>query len=605
MKRTPFFYLGIVWLASVFVSSQVIASSQFHHGIALYGDLKYSADFTHTDYVNPDAPTGGTLRLAESGTFDSLNPYILKGVKAPGPGLMFETLMAPSLDEPSSYYGLIAEKIHVAEDIAYADFQLNTKARWHDDSPVTVEDVIFSLKMLREKASPMYRVVYAALTEAEKIGEHSVRVHFDQTGNRELPIIAASMPVLQKKYFDTHPFEEGTLDSALPGSGPYRVEKLEPGRTITYKQVENYWGKNIPIRRGMYNYAQVRFDMYRDENISLEALKAGQYDFRREYIARNWATSYESPAIRSGELVKAEIPDNNPQGMQGFFFNTRLPKFADRRVREAIALTLDFEWVNKTLFYGAYKRNTSFFKNTAFEATAIPEGGELAMLEPYRDALPESLFTDIFRVPTTDGSGQNRENLRKADALLNAAGWVIKDGKRINSATGEYLTVEFLMRQPSMARVAGPMRRGLERLGVDSNIRYVDDAQYQKRLDEFDFELTSLWININLFYPGNEQIQFWHSEQAGVSGSNNIAGAKHPAVDAALEALIAAKHIEELRIAGRALDRVLLWEHYVIPHWHSGTYRIAYWNKFGMPKTQPKYDMGLFTWWVKGDETIK
>lgn len=566
------------------------------YGLAYFGDLKYGPSFDHFDYVNPDAAKGGEVKLAESGTFDSVHPFILKGVKAPGLNQTFDTLMVQSLDEPQSMYGLIAQSVHVASDNSYADFVLRPQARWHDGTPITADDVVFSFTTLKEKGDPTYKIIYAAVASCEKIGEDKVRFTFSDPENRQLPFLVGALPIISKTYFTAHAFNEATLTPIL-GSGPYRIESVEPGRSITYKRVDDYWAKDLPVNKGQYNFDRIRYDMYRDENIALEALKAGEFDFHREYIARNWATAYNTPAIRSGKLIKREIPDHTPQGMQCFIFNTRRAKFADRRVREAIARTLDFEWLNKAIFYDAYARNRSFFENTDFEAVGKPEGRELELLTPFAAQLPPELFEGPFENPGKDARN-TRQSLLEAQRLLEEAGWVIRDGRRINAA-GRPLTVEFLLRQPTMERVIGPMRQNLERLGIGSSIRMVDDSQYQKRTDESDFDVISIWINRGLFFPGNEQIALWHSSQADVKGGNNLGGVKNAVVDSLLDSLSKATTKEELEAAGRALDRVLSFEYYVIPHWHSKSFRVAYWDKFGMPATPPKYDLGFQTWWIR------
>lgn len=571
----------------------------FRHALTLYGEPKYKAGFAHFDYVNPKAPVGGEVKLAETGTFDSLNPFIIKGVKAPGIQSIFETLMTPSLDEPQSFYPLIAQSVAVDSQNRFVEFILNPRAKWHDGTPVTADDVVFSLETLRNKGDPTYKILFADISKAEKIGTDHVRFSFTAPDNRELPtIIAANLPILSKAYYATHDFERTTLETPLT-SGAYKVEAVDPGRAIAYRRVAGYWGANLPVNIGQNNFETIRYDMYRDENVALEAFKAGACDFRQEYIARNWATAYDNPALREGRIIKTALVDGRPQGMQGFAFNQRRSKLKDRRVREAIGLSMDFEWLNKSIFYGAYKRNTSYFLNTDFAATGTPQGEELALLQPYAGSLPAALFTQPFAVPATDGSGNVRANLLRAQGLLEEAGYIIKDGVRVDGKTGEPLEVEFMIRQATMERVAMPMRKNMERLGIKASIRMVDDSQYQKRIDEGDFDIISVWLNRGVFFPGNEQMALWHSSQADVKGSANTAGLKNKTVDALLAKLVAAKSLEELTPPARALDRVLLWEHVVIPHWYSGTFRIAYWNKFGHPETQPPYNNGFQAWWVK------
>lgn len=591
------------WFRAALLSSAIChlsaaALAAPSHCLTLYGECKYKANFDHFEYVNPNAPKRGDVKLAETGTYDSLNPFILKGVKAPAISGQFETLMTGSLDEPQSMYGLLAESVDVSADFKTSRFRLRSIAKWWDGTPVTADDVVWSFTTLIEKGDPTYRVLFAPIEKVEKTGEREVLFTFKEAGNRELPLIAAGLPVLPQHYYKEHDFDKTTLTPPL-GSGPYKVESVDAGRAITYVLVDNYWGRDLPVNRGQNNFKRIRYDMYRDENVTLEAFKAGAYDFRQEYIARNWATGYDVPALKEGRFVKREIKHEIPQGMQGFILNMRKSGLADRRVREAIGLTLDFEWMNRTMFYSAYTRNTSFFLNTPFAATGLPQGDELKLLEPFRPQLPPELFTHSFVNPRTDGSGNTRSNLIKAQKLLEEAGWVIKDGKRVNAQTGEQLTLEFMLRQPTMERVAAPMRKNLAKLGIDSYIRRVDDAQYQKRTDNFDFDIVSIWVNRGVFFPGNEQSALWGSSQADVKGSNNLAGVKNPAVDAALARLTAAKDLPSLTAAGRALDRVLLWEHVLIPHWHSQGFRIAYWDKFGIPAVTPKYNMGFQTWWMK------
>ncbi len=588
-----------IWIASSLTLLAMTASAapQPEHCLALYGECKYKPGFTHFDYVNPDAPRGGTVRLADTGTFDSLNPLILNGVKAPGVATLFESLMVGSFDEPLSMYGLLAESVAIAEDKSWAEFALRKEAKWADGTPVTPDDVVFSFDTIKGKGDPSLRMLYTPVATCEKTGERTVKFTFTDKENRELPTLAAQLPIISKAYYTKNDFEKTSLAPPLT-SGPYVIDSVEPGRSITYKRNKEYWGEKLPVNRGQNNFDIMRYDMYRDENVTLEALKAGEYDFRQEYIARNWATAYDAPAVKDGRIIKRAIPDGRPQGMQSFIFNSHQPKFSDRRVREAIELTMDYEWLNKTIFYGAYTRNSSFFENTDFAATGIPEGKELELLEPFRDILPPALFTTPFSNPVTDGSGNNRANLLKAQKLLEEAGWAVKDGKRVN-AKGEQLTVEFMLRQPTMERVAGPMRKNMERLGIASTIRSVDDSQYQKRIDQGDYDIISIWVNRGVFFPGNEQNALWHSSQADIKGSNNVGGVKNKAVDAILAQLLAAKDLESLKVAGRALDRVLLWEHYVVPHWHSGSFRVAYWDKFGIPEVTPKYSIGFSGWWMK------
>lgn len=594
--------LAAIFLAFCAVTPGVWAANESagkpSHGLTLWGTLKYPENFKHFEYVNPKAPKGGQVKLAAPGTFDSLNPFIVKGNKAPESATVFESLMVGSLDEPQSVYGLIAKSALLAPDRSSVQFEMRPEARFHDGSPITADDVVFSFETLKAKADPSYRITYDAIASAEKLGTHTVRFTFRDKTKRELPLIAATMPIISKAYYSKQDFEQTTLEPPL-GSGPYRIASVEQGRSIIYERVKDYWGAGLAVTAGQYNFDSIRIDMYRDEIVMLEALKAGEYDLRQENVARLWATGYEGAAIKEGRLRKELIDNDVPQGMQGFVFNLRRTKFADRRVREAIGLTMDFEWMNKTLFYGAYARNRSYFAHTQFEAKGVPDGAEKELLEPFKDQLPPALFTEPFAVPATDGSGNNRDNLKKADALLTEAGWVVKDGMRVNKKTGEKLTLEFLLHSPVFERVCAPMRKHLKQLGIEASIRQVDEAQYVKRTETYDFDLITNWINRSIFYPGNEQSIYWHSSQADQQGSNNYAGLKSSVVDALLAKIASANTLEELIPAGRALDRVLLWEHYMIPHWNLAAYRVAYYDKFEKPAIAPRYSLGLQTWWHK------
>jgi len=584
----------------------VAVPAQAAHGIALFGQLKYPPGFRHFEYVNPNAPKGGTLKLSYSAPFDSVNPYILKGVGAPGvPQYLFQSLMTPSYDEPQSYYGLIAQSVYLAPDRSYAEFTLNPRATWHDGKPITVDDVIWSFNTLKEKGHPVYRVTYAPIASAEKVGPRTVRFTFDDVEHRELPIIAASMPVLPKHYYEKVAFDKSSLEPPV-GSGPYRISAIDAGRSITFSRVKDWWAAKLPTERGMHNFDTIRIDVYRDDVVALEGIKSGQFDYYEEYIARNWATAYDQvPAVKRGDIIKTKINHKIPRGMQAFMFNARRSKFTDARVREAIGLTLDFQWMNKTLFYNAYERNYSYFQNNdPFMATGLPQGPELALLEPYRDQLPASLFAQPFANPTTAGDGYARANLIRAQQLLNEAGWVMKDGKRTNAETGEVLTVEFLMTQRTFERVVGIMRENLRKLGIDSTFRYVDASQYQRRVDKRNFDIVSIWWNQGLNFPGSEQFTFWHSSEADKEGSQNIGGVKNPVVDDLVQRINRAQTMEQLAPAAKALDRVLLWNHYVIPHWYMSAWRVVYWNKFGRPKITPAYNIALDSWWYEPQKSM-
>lgn len=566
------------------------------YGIALHGTLKYPPHFTHFDYVNPDAPKGGELRLGSLGTYDSVNPFILKGVPADGANMVFETLMTHSLDEPLSQYGWIAQSVTVAPDRSWVSYTLRPEAKFHDGSPITAEDVIFSYEILRDKGYPSYRSYYKDVEKVEKLGPHEVKFTFKDTKNVELPIIMGELPIFSKKDWQGKDFSATTLDPIL-GSGPYEIDHVEQGRSITYKRVKDWWAKDLPVNLGRFNYDTIRFDYYRDPAVELEGLLSGQYDIRWENSAKNWATAYDTPAVKEGLIQRIMQKNELPQGMQGFVFNTRRDFFKDRRVREAIGYALDFEWSVKTVAYNAYQRMHSYFENSELAAKGLPTGRELALLEPYRGQVPDEVFTKEFMTPVTDGSGDNRENLHKAAELLHEAGWNLKDGKLVD-AQGQPLKFEILDSSNMFERWVGPFALNLKRLGIDASYRIVDPAQYQNRLNDFNFDMTTTTFPASLS-PGNEERSFWSSQSAAIKGSNNIAGVHDPVVDNLLDKLVHAESREDLVATTRALDRVLLWQYYVVPHWYIDSFRLAYWDIFGRPSITPPYGMDYMdAWWI-------
>ena len=566
------------------------------HGVAMHGDLKYGPDFRHFDYVNPDAPKGGEVRQSAIGSFDTLNPFILKGVSASGIGRIFESLMTGSEDEAFSQYGLIAETVEMPDDRSWVAFTLRPEARWHDGTPITVEDVIFSLDALKNHGHPFYRAYYGDVVSAEKVGERKVKFSFADGVNRELPLIIGELSIISKAYYTTNDFEKTSLEPPL-GSGPYRIESVDPGRSITYARVEDYWGADLPVRRGQDNFDTIRIDYYRDPTVAMEAFKAHEYDFRLENASKVWATAYVGDAFDDGRIVKEEISHSMPTGMQGFFFNTRRDKFTDPRLRRALGYAFDFEWTNKNLFNGAYTRTASYFSNSELASSGRPDDAELALLEPFRDQIPAAVFSQVYEPPKTDGTGNARRNLRKALKLLGEADWAIADGKLVSPTDGQPLEIEFLIVSPLFERIIAPFIKNLEKLGVTSRIRLVDSAQYQKRLDDFDFDVIVGGVGQSLS-PGNEQNNYWTTVAAETPGSRNFAGIKDPAVDSLVATLIAAPNRDALITASRALDRVLLSGYYVVPHWHIRSFRVAYWNKFARPAITPKYSLGFDGWWV-------
>jgi microcin C transport system substrate-binding protein len=601
MRRLP----GVVFGLSLSLAAAIAAAASGNYGLSLFGELKYGPDFKHFDYANPDAPKGGTMKFAAIGTYDTLNPYIVKGVAAAGIGRTFDTLMLGSEDEPSSEYGLIAESAELAEDRLSVLYTLRKEARFHDGSPITPEDVVWTFDTLREKGNPIYRSYYGDVTKVEPEGERGVRFRFKSADNRELPQILGQMPVQSKKYWADRDFTKTTLDAPL-GSGPYKVDSLDPGRSITYRRIADYWGANIPVRKGTNNVDVIRYDYYRDTTIALEALKAGQYDVRLENSSKAWATSYDSPALRQGLLKKEEIKNELPSGMQGFGYNLRRPLFQDPRVRQALAYAFDFEWSNKNLFYGAYTRTRSYFDNSELAATGVPKGEELQILEPFRGKVPDEVFTKEYNPPHYDGSGNIRDGLREAIKLLKEAGWTFKNEKLVNDKTGQPFEFEILLVQPEFERIVLPFAKNLERMGITARVRTVDSSQYQKRMDTFDYDMAVVSFGQSLS-PGNEQRDYWGSAAADEEGSRNTLGVKNPVIDQLIEQLIKAPTRESLVAHTHALDRVLQWGFYVIPNFHTSVFRVAYWDKFRRPQVSPKYGIGLETWWVdpKAEQTIE
>jgi microcin C transport system substrate-binding protein len=574
------------------------------HALAMHGEPLYGPDFEHFAYVNPDAPKGGRLTLDAIGTYDTFNPYTLKGVPAAGIALIYQSLMTSSSDEAFTEYGVVVETITVPDDRSWVEFALRPEARWHDGEPITADDVVFTFDMLKTKGHPFYRAYYGSVAEAVALDTHRVRFEFSEGENRELPLIIGQMPVLPQHYWEDRDFEAPTLEPPL-GSGPYRIKTFDSGRAVTYERVEDWWAADLPVHVGHYNWGEVRYEYYRDPTVTLEAFKAGQFDFQQVSSAKEWATAYDIPQVRDGRIVKESIPNENPTGMQAYFFNTRRDMFTDPLVREAIGLAFDFEWTNKTLFYDQYTRTESYFSNTELASSGLPDGEELEILERYRGRIPDQVFTMPYDVPETDGSGNNRENLRKASALLNEAGWVIENGVRVHGETGKELTFEILLNNPLFERISLPFVQNLEKLGITPRLRTVDTAQYQNRVDAFDFDMIVSGIGQSLS-PGNEQRDFWSSASADIPGSRNVIGIKDPVIDELIELVIAAPTRESLIARTRALDRVLLWGQYVIPHWHIQSDRVVYWNKFGHPATPPKYGLGMIsTWWIDpGKEAV-
>ncbi|WP_252272966.1 extracellular solute-binding protein [Pseudomonas subflava] len=570
------------------------AQAEPRHAITLYDEApKYPANFQHFDYVNPEAPKGGLLRQRGIGGFDSFNPFIPKGNPA-GIGAIYDTLTYHSLDEPFTEYGLVAEKIDKAPDNSHVRYLLNPKARFHDGTPITAEDVIFTFHTLLEKGDPLYRHYYADVAQVVAEDKLTVRFDFKHKDNRELPMILGQLPVLPKHWWASRDFAKGGLEPPL-GSGPYRIGKFSPGSSLELERVKDWWAKDLPVSRGLYNFDRIRVDYYRDTQVALEAFKAGHFDVNEEYSAKDWNTGYDSPALRDGKFVQVSIPKYVPAGMQGYVFNLRRPMFQDRRVREAIAQLFDFEWARKQIFYGDYKRTRSYFENSEMAATGLPDEAELKLLEPLREQLPPEVFSQEFRPPVSNGSGIIREQSRRAFQLLTEAGYRIVDDKMVGP-DGKPLAFEFLNFQPNLERVVLPFKRNLAELGIDLQIRRVDMSQYINRLRDWDYDMTSaVWAQSNS--PGNEQLDMWHSSSADKPGSKNYIGLRDPAIDKLVEGLIRADSRQSLITHARALDRALLWGHYVVPNYYVDAWRVAYWKRFGRPEITPLSDFGLLTWW--------
>lgn len=593
---------------SLSVVAGPLADQPYHkgHAISMYGDLKYGPEFAHFDYVNPGVPKGGRVKMSANGTYDTLNQFTLKGVSAYGLGLIYDSLTTRALDEPFSEYGLLAESIEVPPDRSWAIFTLRSGARWHDGKPIVPEDVVFTFETIKTQGSPVYRNYYADVKQVEKINAQQVKFTFGGTDNRELPLIVGQMSILPKHYWEGKNFEETTLDPPL-GSGPYRIEAIDAGRSITYRRVENYWGADLPVNTGRHNPDVIHYDYYKDSTVATEAQKGGEFDFRLQNSSKAWATAYDIPAVGDGKLIKELIPHENGTGMQGFWFNTRRSKFADPKVRYALAHAFDFEWTNANLFYGQYTRSTSYFSNTELASSGLPQGREREILEAFRGQIPEEVFTAEYAPPSTDGSGNLRQNLRVAARMLKDAGWAVTDGKLTHVASGETMSIAFLINNsPSWERIIGPYIQNLERLGVAGTIQIVDTSQYQNRVREYDFDVIVILRGQSLS-PGNEQRNYWTSTAANEPGARNYAGIKNPAIDALVDQLINAPDRQTLVATTRALDRVLLWGHYVVPHWHIRAYRVVYWNKFGKPAMSPKYMPQPWqyfpdTWWVDAEK---
>lgn len=599
-------------LASIFASLALMAAAATSlaetpatanpgpvHGIAMHGELKYPENFSHFDYVNPEAPKGGTLRMAVvANGFDSFNPFVIRGVAAAGISIyVYDTLLESSADEPFSEYGLIAESIEMPEDRSYVVFNLREQARFQDGEAITAEDVELSYRILTTEGHPFYRNYYADVSKVTVEGRHRIRFDFGETKNRELPLILGQMPVMPAHYWADREFEGNGLDIPV-GSGPYRIDSYDAGRSVTYERVDDYWAEDLGIRKGRFNFDRIKYEYYSDDTVALESFKAGNFDFRVETSAKNWATAYTGRGFDNGEITKEAIEHHRPSGMQGFVFNTRKAVFKDPKVRQALAYAFDFEWANRNLFFDQYTRTDSYFENSELASSGLPSGRELEILERFRDKLNPAVFTETYTPPTTGDGTTMRDNLRTAMQLLKEAGYSVRDGKMVHGETGKPLAFEVLLFQKSFERVVLPFRKNLERLGIDVSVRLVDSNQYVQRVRNFDFDMITQVLPQS-DSPGNEQREYWHSSNVEVAGSRNYMGVSDPVIDQLVDMVIQAPDRGELVHRVRALDRVLLHGHYVIPHWHLTKDRVAYWNKLQRPEVTPKNGIDLNNWWIK------
>jgi microcin C transport system substrate-binding protein len=605
------------------------------HGMSAFGDLKYPPDFHHFEYVNPNAPKGGRFSHVGSSrmfnqnflTFNSLNSYVLSGDAAMGMQMTFASLMARALDEPDASYGLTARAVRIDDGGATYRFFMRPETRFHDGSPLTAEDAAWSLNTLKEKGHPIIRQLLRDMERAEAEDAATLAVRFKPERGREAPLFVAGLPIFSRAYYANRNFEESTLDIPL-GSGPYKVGRFEAGRYIEFDRVPDWWGADLPVSRGTSNFDVIRFEYFRDRDVAFEAFTAGQYLFREEFTSRIWATRYDFPAIKEGRVKREVLKDETPSGAQGWFLNTRRQKFRDPRVREALVYAFDFEWTNQNLMYGSYDRTHSYFQNSEMMAEGPPSPEELALLEPHRAQLPKEVFGEPFVPPVSDGSGQDRRLLRRAVQLLEEAGWTVRNEvdpanppslfdrvlmtvglkapltrRVLRGPKGELFEIEFLLQEPSFQPHHMPYIRNLERIGIAGNVRLVDSAQYQARLNDFDFDIAIQRFGFSST-PGESLRNYFGSDAAAIKGSQNLSGIADPVIDALIERIVKAETREALTFACRALDRVLRAGRYWVPHWYKGTHWIAYWDRFARPPEKPRYARGIpDTWWAKPGQT--
>lgn len=620
LSRREVLGLGVGALSAVRFSSgaAVAAEGVETHGLSVFGDLKYPADFHHFDYVNLAAPKGGmfssipTSRMHNQSyfTFNSLNAFILKGEAACGVELTFATLMARAGDEPDAVYGQAARSVQISPDKLTYRFAMRPEARFHDGSKLTAHDAAFSLTIMKEKGHPLIITQMRDMVKAEALDDATLVVTFAEKRARDVPLYIATLPIFSKAYYATRPFDESTLDTPL-GSGPYKVGKFEANRYVEYERVKDWWGADLPVSRGLFNFDVVRLEFYRDRDVAFEGFTGKNYLYREEFTARIWATRYDFPAVKDGRVKREVLPDDSPAGAQGWFMNTRRKQFKDTRVREAIGLAFDFEWTNKTVMYGAYARTISPFQNTDMMAAGLPSPEELRLLEPFRGKVPDEVFGEPFVPPVSDGSGQDRTLLRKATQLLNDAGCKVRDGKR-TLPDGDVFRIEFLLDEPSFQPHHAPFLKSLGTLGIEATLRLVDAVQYRARVEDFDFDVTVERPPISAT-PGDSMRPTFSSQAAATKGSYNLAGVTDPVIDALIEKILAVDTRAELTTACRAFDRVFRAGRYWVPHWYRANHPLAYWDMFDHPKTLPRYQMDIYSssvgerilWWYDAAKAAK
>ena len=587
----------IRWIFALLLFFPSIANAEHMHALAMHGQPLYPENYKHFDYANPAAPKGGDLKASKNGTFDNLNSLVIFGNSAEGLELISDKLMQRAWNEPFTLYGLVAESVDVTPDRSKIIFHLNKKAKFHDGRPMTAEDVKFSYEMFRKHGHPVRRRVYGLVNNVKILSEHDIEFTFGEGYDRESIMILALMPVLPKHYWINHDISKTTLEPPL-GSGPYKIKSVEPGRKIVYERVADYWAKDLPVNTGHYNFDTKTYTYYRDEDIALESFKAGDYDLRREYNIHKWMTAYDFRALDNGEVIKEEIAHKRPEWLRAMIFNMRRPLFQDRRVREALNLMFNFDWVNKNLFFSAFKRIDSIFPNCELAASGKPQGEELEQLEKYRNSLPPEVFGEMWNPP----SSNKRDNRRKAITLLQKAGWIYKDQTLVNQKTGAAFSFEILLNNPGDEKIALEFSRTLKKMGIKARVRTVDSAQFSGRLDVYDYDMV-IYRWINTLSPGNEQLNYWGTAAAQIKGTRNYAGIKSPAVDALAGSIAQSPNRSSLVARARALDRAIMWDYYIIPLYYLGRDLITYTTDIQRPAFVPVYGIVTETWWRQSDKS--